>query len=87
MRNTTRRPNIRHYLATVEPRLYGKGLYVFTGLGEFKTAEAAQAKWRSNPRNGTAVILRHWDAVRLGMCYGTCAELLDVDTLAIIPMP
>ena len=79
---TSRRPNLSHTLAS----FIGGRLYFFTGLGLHDTAEAAQARWESAPRNGIGVIVRQWDAVdRLGRVYGTHQELLSLLDLEVLP--
>lgn len=36
-------------------------LYLFTGLGEFRSHRAAVAKWNASPRNGVAVVVKSTD--------------------------
>ena len=74
---TRERPNLRHYLGGI----IGGRLYFFTGLGEHKTARAARDRWFEAPRNGHAVIVCNWDAVRHGCVCGTHEELLSIDDL------
>lgn len=54
-----------------KPRfVLGTATHLFTGLGEFKTAEAASAYWRSMPRNGVAFVHQERDVSRHGVVYG-----------------
>lgn len=46
------------------------GKYIYTGLGKFRTLEAAKDKWNSNPRNGSAGVVAYYDVIRLGVVYG-----------------
>lgn len=54
----------------------GNSVYLFTGLGEFKSATEASAYWRSKPRNGTAYVFEESDAYRCSVNYGTKLQLV-----------
>jgi len=63
---TTTETNERFYLG----ELTAGRVYIFTGLGGFKSAAQAVAKWDSSPRNGSAVVFRQADLKRYGVVYG-----------------
>jgi hypothetical protein len=56
---------------TSKPRyVLGTSTHLFTGLGEFRSIEAAQAYWHSLPRNGVAYVHEECDVSRNGVVFG-----------------
>jgi hypothetical protein len=67
MTSTKQRINFRYVLGNI---VDGR-THIYTGLGEFPSADAADAYCRSQPRNGAALIFEEWDCVKYGVVYGS----------------